>query len=110
MRRQSHGEVEVTKKRARITETTYTKAEERLADPKEQLTGTREPVLVPCRGPERAQIVAAHELPGWLETAYLLRSPRNARRLVAASQRVAAGQGEVFVVGELRQRLGLATE
>ncbi len=100
----------MTKKRARSGETAYTKAEERLTDPLEQVTGTREPVLVRCRGPERATLGPAHELGGWFETAYLLRSRRNARRLTAASQRMAAGQGEVFVVDELRQRLGLATE
>ena len=44
---------------------------------------------------------------GWLETAYLLRSTKNARRLLAASQRAEDGQGEVFVVDQLRRHLGL---
>lgn len=110
MRRRTHREVEVTKKRARFHEATPTKAEERLTARMEQVTGTGEPVLVRCRDHERAALGPAHELGGWFETAYLLRSRRNAQRLTAASQRIAAGQGEVFVVDELRQRLGLATE
>ncbi|MCY3965650.1 MAG: type II toxin-antitoxin system prevent-host-death family antitoxin [Acidobacteria bacterium] len=93
-----------------IHETTYTKARERLAALMDQVTDTREPVLIRRRGHEPVALVPAHELAGWLETAYLLRSPKNARRLLAASQRVADGEGEVFVVDELRQRLGLEAE
>ncbi len=93
-----------------IYETTYTKARERLAALMDQVTDTREPILIRRRGREPVALVPAHELAGWLETAYLLRSPRNARRLLAASRRAEDGEGEVFVVGELRERLGLETE
>ena len=53
-------------------------------------------------------LIAADELAGWLETAHLLRSPKNARRLLAATGRAEAGEGEAVTVEELRQRLGLA--
>ncbi len=93
-----------------IRETSYTKARERLAALMEQVTDTREPVLIRRRGHEPVALIPAHELAGWQETAYLLRSPRNARRLLAASRRAEDGQGEAFLVDELRQSLGLEAE
>ncbi len=93
-----------------IRETTYTKARERLASLMDQVIDTREPVLIRRRGHESVALVPADELAGWLETVHLLRSPRNARRLLAASQRAADGEGEAFGVDELRQRLRLETE
>ena len=93
-----------------IYETTYTQARERLAALMDQVTDTREPVLIRRRGHEAVALVPAEELAGWLETVYLLRSPKNARRLLEASQRVADGEGESFTVDELREQLGLETE
>ena len=93
-----------------IYETTYTQARERLAALMDQVTDTREPVLIRRRGHEAVALVPAEELAGWLETVYLLRSPKNARRLLEASQRVADGEGESFTVDELREKLGLETE
>ncbi len=90
-----------------IYETTYTRARERLASLMDQVTDTREPILIRRRGREPVALVAADELASWLETAYLLRSPKNARRLMAASERGAQGEGETVDVGELRARLGL---
>ena len=93
-----------------IRETTYTQARERLASLMDQVTDTREPVLIRRRGREPVALVAADELASWLETAYLLRSPKNARRLLAASERAARGEGEAMEIGELRARLELAKE
>ncbi len=93
-----------------IRETTYTQARERLAALMDQVTDTREPVLIRRRGREPVALIAADELAGWLETAHLLRSPKNARRLLEASGRVARGEGETMDVDTLRSRLGLARE
>lgn len=93
-----------------IRETSYTRARERLASLMDQVTDTREPVLIHRRGREPVALIAAEELASWLETAYLLRSPKNARRLLAASDRAARGEGETIDIGELRERLGLAEE
>ena len=90
-----------------IRETTYTQARGRLASLMDQVTDTREPVLIRRRGREPVALVAADELASWIETAYLLRSPKNARRLLAASERAGRGEGESMDVGELRARLGL---
>ena len=93
-----------------IHETTYTQARERLASLMDQVTDTREPVIIRRRGREPVALVAADELASWLETAYLLRSPKNARRLLEASERANRGEGETMDVGELRARLGLTEE
>ena len=76
----------------------------------DQATDIREPVLIRRRGKEAVALIAADELTGWLETADLLRSPKNADRLFEASERVARGEGEAFYLPELRRRLGLASE
>ena len=90
-----------------IHETSYTQARGRLAALMDQVTDTREPVSIRRRGKEPVALIAADELAGWLETAHLMRSPRNARRLLEAGRRVAAGEGEAIDVGDLRERLGL---
>ena len=90
-----------------IHETTYTQARERLESLMDQVTDTREPVLIRRRGREPVALVAADELASWLETAYLLRSPKNARGLLEASEQVNRGEGETMDVSELRARLGL---
>ncbi len=91
-----------------IHETSYSKARQSLASLMDQVTDTREPVLIRRRGKEPVALIAADELAAWLETAYLLRSPRNARRLMEASRRAAEGAGEPTDVNDLRVRLGLA--
>ena len=91
-----------------IHETSYTQARERLGALMDQVTDTREPVLIRRRGRESVALIAAEELAGWLETAYLLRSPENAKRLLEASERAAGLEGEMLDVSELRARLNLA--
>lgn len=76
----------------------------------DQVTDTREPVLIRRRGHETVALVPADELAGWLETAYLLRSPRNARRLLEASRGATDGEGETFTAEELCERLGSETK
>ena len=74
----------------------------------DEVTDTREPVLIRRRGREPVAMVAASELVGWMETAYLLRSPTNARGLREAAMRTTKGEGGPVDVAELRRRLGLA--
>ena len=69
------------------------------------MTDTRKPVLIKRRGKEAA-LIAADDLAGWLETAHLLRSPKNARRLLEANRRADAGEGEAANAEDLRRRLG----
>ncbi len=90
-----------------IYETTYSNARAHLAALMDQVTDTREPVLIRRRGAEPVALVAADELAGWMETAYLLRSPKNAQRLTDANRRAVAEEGTPLTVKELRERLGL---
>ena len=91
-----------------VHETTYTRARQNLAGLMDEVTQTREPVLIRRRGREPVALIAADELVGWMETAYLLRSPTNAGRLLQAAMRTTKGGGDPFDVAELRRRLGLA--
>ena len=88
-------------------ETTYSNARAHLAALMDQVTDTREPILIRRRGAEPVALVAADELAGWMETAYLLRSPKNAQRLLDASSRGADGEGIRLSIEQLRERLGL---
>ena len=90
-----------------IHETTYSNARAHLATLMDQVTDTREPILIRRRGAEPVALVAADELAGWMETAYLLRSPTNAQRLLDASRRETTGNDERLSVDQLRARLGL---
>jgi len=60
--------------------------------------GSRDVARIPAKG-----------LAGLLETAHLLRSPRNARRLLTALRRAEAGKGRTATIESLRRDTGLET-
>lgn len=93
-----------------IRETTCTGARQNLATLLDQVVDTREPVYIRRRGKEDVALVAASELSSWMETAYLLRSPKNAERLREAMARADAGEGVVMEVDQLRRVFGLEEE
>jgi antitoxin YefM len=68
-------------------ETTYTQARAHLTELCDQVGSSREAVIIRRRGAEDVALVSAAELRSLMETAHLLRSPRNAQRLIAALQR-----------------------
>jgi antitoxin YefM len=68
-------------------ETTYTSARDQLKTLMDRVVEDREVVMVRRRQGGDVALVAADELEGLLETAHLLRSPRNAARLLAALER-----------------------
>ena len=73
--------------------TTYSHARTRLASLLDQVTKNREVVIIQRRGSEDVALIAADELIGILETAHLLRSPENAKRLISALD--SARQGKI---------------
>lgn len=91
-----------------IRDTTYTAARRNLAALMDQVTDVREPVVIRRRGKEPVALVAASDLSAWMETDYLLRSPRNAERLRKAMARADAGEGQPLDIDALRNRLKLA--
>ena len=71
---------------------TYTQARASLAKLLDEVTLNREVVVIQRRGGEDVALISATELSSLLETAYLLRSPRNAERLLSALARALKNQ------------------
>ena len=92
------------------TITTYTAARATLAALCDEVASTREPVIIKRRNAEDVALVSASELEGLLETAHLLRSPKNAQRLLSAISRAQRGVLQPSSVDDLRKRLGLGEE
>lgn len=84
----------------------YTEARDRLASVWDEAVSAREPVRIDRRGHESVMLVPAGEWEGLLETAHLLRSPANARRLLAALNRLENGEGEVLTLEDLAAKAG----
>ena len=57
------------------------------------------------RGSRDVALIPATELAGLIETAHLLRSPRNARRLLAALRRAGTGRVQPTSVRDLRREI-----
>ena len=91
-----------------MVETTYTKLRENLASVMDRVVNDREVVIVRRKGDQRVAMVPADELSGLLETAHLLRSPRNADRLLKALRRAGRRKAKPESLDELRQEMGLA--
>lgn len=91
-------------------ETTYTDARARLARLMDQVTLDRETVIIRRRNAGAVAMIAADELESLTETAHLLRSPKNAERLLSALARARAGEGTPQTIGELRDELGFTAE
>jgi len=89
------------------SQTTYTKARANFAKLCNQVAENREVVIINRRGAEDVALVAASELSGLLETAHLLRSPKNAQRLLSALNRAKAETVKSQTVGKLRRETGL---
>jgi antitoxin YefM len=89
------------------TETTYTALRENLASYLDQVTGDREAIIVKRRGAPDVAIIPADELAGLIETAHLVRSPANVRRLVESLRELDQGNGETTTVEKLRRSVGL---
>jgi antitoxin YefM len=87
--------------------TSYTDARARLASLLDRAVEDREPILIRRRGSEDVALIAADELESLLETAHLLRSPRNAQRLFESIRQAQEGQARVVTLDQLRAELGL---
>jgi antitoxin YefM len=89
------------------TETTYTAARANLAALCDEVTAGRDVVIIRRRGAEDVALLSASELRSLTETAHLLRSPRNAARLLKALSRAERRQGAPRSVTKLRRELKL---
>lgn len=88
------------------TEFTYTGAREQLAKLLDRVTRNREVVIIRRRNAEDVAMISADELASLTETAYLLRSPQNADRLLSALARALKSKGKPRSIEELRREVG----
>ena len=89
---------------------TYSHLRENLAELWDRVEDTQEPIIVKRRGHQDMALLPAAELESLRETAHLLRSPKNARRLLEAIARAVQGEAEPVDSASLRSTLGLTND
>ncbi len=72
----------------------YTESRARYAEVLDGVTNDREEVVITRAGHDPVVIVSLEDYESLRETAYLMRSPSNARRLLDAMERLEAGHGQ----------------
>ena len=88
-------------------EFTYSNAREQLATLLDRVTKDREVIIIQRRGSEDVAMIAADELASLTETAYLLRSPQNAERILSALARALKSEGKPQNIDDLRREVGI---
>ncbi|MEW6668207.1 MAG: type II toxin-antitoxin system Phd/YefM family antitoxin [Thermodesulfobacteriota bacterium] len=87
--------------------TSYSNARANFAKLWDEVTENNEVVVIDRRGAEPVALVSASELAGLLETAHLVRSPKNAERLLKALGRARSRSTAPMDVKGLRKEMGL---
>ena len=72
---------------------TYTAARQNLAKTMEKVCRDRCPVIVTRKSSESVVIMSLEDFEAFEETAYLLRSPKNTRRLIESIAQLESGKG-----------------
>lgn len=91
-------------------QTTYTQARAGLAKLMDRVTQDREVVIIQRRNQDDVALIAADELESILESAHLLRSPKNAERLLTALGRALRDEIPPTDLETLYQEIGLEPE
>lgn len=86
--------------------TTYTHARANFARFCDEASDNREIVVIRRRKAQDVALVSADELQGLLETAHLLRSSKNAHRLLTALHRAQKSKLPPLSLKQLKQELG----
>jgi antitoxin YefM len=86
-------------------ETTYSSLRANLANVLNEVVDHQETVIVRRRGHRDVALIPADELAGLKETAHLLRSPRNAQRLLSALEQASRGKGKRSSPAALRREV-----
>lgn len=89
------------------TQIPLTEANRNLVNLCQQVVDDRDVVILTRGQGENVALIAADELNSLMETAYLLKSPANAIRLLTALQEAEIGSPKPQTVAELRKELGL---
>jgi len=74
---------------------TYTAARQNLAKTMEKVCKDHTPVIVTRKTTDSVVIMSLEDYEALEETAYLLRSPKNTRRLIESIAQLESGQGSV---------------
>jgi antitoxin YefM len=88
-------------------ETSYTALRANLASVLDRVVDDQEIVIVRRKGARDVALISTSELAGLMETAHLLRSPRNARRLLTALGRAQRGNIRTASTRRLRTEIGV---
>ncbi len=83
------------------TQVTYTEALPNLDELCEQVISDRDTIIITRKDGENVALIAADELASLLETLHLLRSPKNADRLLSALKQAKARTAKPQTISEL---------
>ena len=90
-----------------MLQTTYTNARANFAGLCDEVIDNREIVLIRRRNGGNVAMIAADELQSLVESSHLMRSPKNAERLLSALERALKGSGTSSSLKLLRAEVGL---
>lgn len=79
---------------------TYSAARAKLADTMDRVCSDHEPIIITRNGEQAVVMMSLDDFKALEETSYLLRSPKNARRLLESIAALEAGKGEVRSLAE----------
>lgn len=86
--------------------TTYSQARANLANLLTAASEDKEIVLIKRRNAEDVALISFSELSSLMETAHLLRSPKNAQRLLTSLNRALSDTEPVKTLDEFKKELG----
>jgi len=72
----------------------YSAARANLASTMDRVCNDHEPLIITRNGDQQVVMLSLEDFKALEETAYLLRNPSNARRLLAATEQLNAGKGQ----------------
>jgi antitoxin YefM len=92
-----------------MTETSYTTLRQTLASVLDRVANDREVIIISRKGEKKVAMIPADELSSLLETAHLLRSPKNTQRLLTALHRATGRKGKPESIEKLRREMSLGS-
>ncbi len=90
--------------------TTYTNARANLAKLLDEVSYNQETVIINRRGKKDVALISASELDSLFETAHLLRSTKNASRLLKALNRALLETEQPMNLADLKSEVGIEKE
>ena len=79
---------------------TYSTARANLADTMDRVCEDHEPIIITRNGEQAVVMMSLEDFKALEETSYLLRSPRNARRLLESIATLESGKGQARSLAE----------